>query len=335
MTILFDDQPAGAGDRDHNFATIYNPAPGANNTVQAVSTYLQSDQAGKTLIGGEFTSVNSVDVTRIARLTRGGAVDTSFNAGSGADGSIINGKADGKEFAACIVLVDAAVKHFGEVADTPAEKEMTAQMEKASREFAANYAQEVLPRAQKQTASQDDQITVLRHAVVHHAFSDQALHQRHVQRARQPLLASPQPANAFDRHAQENRQPVDPLIDRRPGLECQRPRVYHRHQPSRLCRPQPVWPDLPRPGQHRQNPALHPPGPPGHPRAVHRLSHRALRRQFPALDGPRPGARPARHRRPGRIRPGHCPGAARPVCPREHGRHRGQDRSRQSRWWVA
>ena len=72
MTILFDDQPAGAGDRDHNFATIYNPAPGANNTVQAVSTYLQSDQAGKTLIGGEFTSVNSVDVTRIARLTRGG-----------------------------------------------------------------------------------------------------------------------------------------------------------------------------------------------------------------------------------------------------------------------
>ena len=69
--------------------------------------------------------------------------------------TIINGKADGKEFAACIVLVDAAVKHFGEVADTPAEKEMTAQMEKASREFAANYAQEVLPRAQKQTASQD------------------------------------------------------------------------------------------------------------------------------------------------------------------------------------
>lgn len=99
VRILFDDQPAGAGDRTYDIASDYNPVPGANNTVQAVATYTNGPDAGKTVIGGEFTSVNSVDMNRLARLNGNGALDPSFNIGSGADGSVnavVIQPADGK-----------------------------------------------------------------------------------------------------------------------------------------------------------------------------------------------------------------------------------------------
>lgn len=81
VCILFDDQATGAGDRDYNAPTMYNPNPGANGTVLAVAI----DHQGRALIGGIFTGVNGVYRNHIARITQSGALDTSFNPGSGPD----------------------------------------------------------------------------------------------------------------------------------------------------------------------------------------------------------------------------------------------------------
>jgi len=60
------------------------------------STVLQSD--GKILIGGGFLSYNGVSRNRIARLNTDGTLDTSFNPGTGANGTIfsIAEQTDGK-----------------------------------------------------------------------------------------------------------------------------------------------------------------------------------------------------------------------------------------------
>lgn len=79
--ILFDDQPTGAADRDYNVPTLFNPNPGANGTVLAVAV----DHQGRAIVGGIFTGVNSVFRNRIARILPGGALDASFNPGSGPD----------------------------------------------------------------------------------------------------------------------------------------------------------------------------------------------------------------------------------------------------------
>ena len=55
--------------------------------------------------------------------------------------------------------------------------------------------------------------------------------------------------------------------------------------------PAQVRPGLSRQGQHGQDAAVHPSRAARHARAVHRLSHRALRRQFPALARAGTGAR--------------------------------------------
>jgi uncharacterized delta-60 repeat protein len=61
-----------------------DPGTGANSQVQAVVH--QPD--GKVLIGGYFTTVDSVGRNRIARLNANGSLDTSFDPGSGANNAV-------------------------------------------------------------------------------------------------------------------------------------------------------------------------------------------------------------------------------------------------------
>ncbi|MBI3882155.1 MAG: hypothetical protein HY301_19105, partial [Verrucomicrobia bacterium] len=61
-----------------------NSAPGANGRVFAVA--VQSDL--KTVIGGEFTSVNTSPRNRIARMNSDGSLDANFNVGTGANGAV-------------------------------------------------------------------------------------------------------------------------------------------------------------------------------------------------------------------------------------------------------
>lgn len=78
------------GTLDPSFATGTN----LNNTVRAVA--LQGD--GKVLIGGDFTAYNTTNRNRVARLNPDGSLDTSFNPGTGADGTVnvILVQSDGK-----------------------------------------------------------------------------------------------------------------------------------------------------------------------------------------------------------------------------------------------
>ena len=57
---------------------------GANGTVH--TTIIQTD--GKIIIGGEFTSYNGTAINRIARLNADGTLDTYFNTGTGANGTV-------------------------------------------------------------------------------------------------------------------------------------------------------------------------------------------------------------------------------------------------------
>lgn len=74
---------------DYRFApgatdTSFDTSIGANNSVFVSA--LQPD--GKTIIGGLFTTVGGVARNRIARLNTDGSLDTSFNPGTGASGSV-------------------------------------------------------------------------------------------------------------------------------------------------------------------------------------------------------------------------------------------------------
>jgi len=68
------------GSLDANFS----PGSGANNNVY--SAVIQGD--GKIIIGGSFTTFNSTSRNRIARLNSDGSLDTSFDPGTGASGTI-------------------------------------------------------------------------------------------------------------------------------------------------------------------------------------------------------------------------------------------------------
>jgi uncharacterized delta-60 repeat protein/uncharacterized repeat protein (TIGR01451 family) len=87
LTIMFDEQPAGAVDRDHNpdknAGTLppYNEHPGANNVVY--SAVLQAD--GKAIIGGDFSAYNTTPINRLARVNLDGSRDTNFNPPGGAN----------------------------------------------------------------------------------------------------------------------------------------------------------------------------------------------------------------------------------------------------------
>ncbi len=87
VTILYDDPPAGALDREwnpdnasHTFPA-FNTLPGADGVVSAVA--VQDD--GKTVLGGDFGHINSQFYSHIGRMNVDGSVDTTFRAGSGAD----------------------------------------------------------------------------------------------------------------------------------------------------------------------------------------------------------------------------------------------------------
>lgn len=68
---------------DGRLDTTFNPGLGTNNSVRSLA--VQSD--GKTLIGGDFVNFNNVARNRIARLNIDGSLDTSFNPGTGAEGT--------------------------------------------------------------------------------------------------------------------------------------------------------------------------------------------------------------------------------------------------------
>jgi uncharacterized delta-60 repeat protein len=87
VTILYDDEPAGAIDRTWNPDNVsstsppLNTTPGANNAVHGSA--LQADQ--KVILVGEFTAYNTVPRNRVARINADGSLDTAFTIGTGAN----------------------------------------------------------------------------------------------------------------------------------------------------------------------------------------------------------------------------------------------------------
>ncbi len=69
---------------DGSVDTSFNPGTGINGSVNAIA--LGSD--GKPLVGGYFTTVNGITRNSIAQLNGDGSVDTSFNPGTGINGSV-------------------------------------------------------------------------------------------------------------------------------------------------------------------------------------------------------------------------------------------------------
>jgi uncharacterized delta-60 repeat protein len=67
---------------DGSLDVSFNPGAGVDGNGPG-SIAVQSD--GKVLIGGNFTAVNGADRNRIARLNANGSLDSSFNAGTGAN----------------------------------------------------------------------------------------------------------------------------------------------------------------------------------------------------------------------------------------------------------
>ena len=90
VTILDNDQPAGALDRRWNSDNVasttprFNLTPGADSIVRGAA--VQADQ--RTIIVGDFTSYNAEPSGYIARINTDGSYDTSFSPGSGADNFI-------------------------------------------------------------------------------------------------------------------------------------------------------------------------------------------------------------------------------------------------------
>lgn len=64
----------------------FNPGTGADGPVYAIA--LQRD--GNILVGGDFTTFNGIPRNRIVRLLPDGAVDLSFDPGTGADGPVFS-----------------------------------------------------------------------------------------------------------------------------------------------------------------------------------------------------------------------------------------------------
>jgi len=79
---------------DGSLDTSFNPGTGANSWIY--TTALQAD--GKLIIGGNFSSFNGTARRSIARLNGDGSLDTSFNPGSGPNGTVYTTtvQADGK-----------------------------------------------------------------------------------------------------------------------------------------------------------------------------------------------------------------------------------------------
>lgn len=104
LTILNDDQPAGAVDREWNPFNVtqgsFNQTPGANFNVRAVA--IQPD--GKCVLAGDFTAVNGDPIPRIARMTTNGVLDLTFEPGNGLNA-----------FASSLLLYPPTSVHFGKI----------------------------------------------------------------------------------------------------------------------------------------------------------------------------------------------------------------------------
>ncbi|NDD40829.1 MAG: hypothetical protein EB082_20855, partial [Verrucomicrobia bacterium] len=85
LSITNNDPAAVAGTLDPSFASSINGTVYALdiNTNTALSALI-----GKLVIAGDFTTVNGLPRTRIARLNRDGSTDLSFNPGTGANDSV-------------------------------------------------------------------------------------------------------------------------------------------------------------------------------------------------------------------------------------------------------
>src|SRR5262249_45501960 len=87
VTILYDDPPAGALDREWNpdnashTTPAFNATPGADGIVSAVA--IQPD--GKTVLGGDFRHINSQFYNHIGRMNVYGCVVAAFLPGNAAD----------------------------------------------------------------------------------------------------------------------------------------------------------------------------------------------------------------------------------------------------------
>jgi uncharacterized delta-60 repeat protein len=79
---------------DGTVDTTFDPGTGASSRVNAMA--VQSD--GKVIIGGDFTTFNGTSCGHIARLNADGGLDSTFNPGTGANGSLsaLAIQADGK-----------------------------------------------------------------------------------------------------------------------------------------------------------------------------------------------------------------------------------------------
>ncbi|MDO5981504.1 T9SS sorting signal type C domain-containing protein [Flavivirga spongiicola] len=79
---------------DGSLDTSFNIGTGANSRVR--TTAIQSD--GKIIIGGVFTNYNGIGRNRLARLNSNGSLDTSFNIGTGVNGTLYSTtvQSDGK-----------------------------------------------------------------------------------------------------------------------------------------------------------------------------------------------------------------------------------------------
>lgn len=79
---------------DGSIDTGFDPGTGANSFI----TSLALESSGKILVGGGFTSFNGNQLARIARLGANGAVDGTFNPGTGANGTVwaVAAQSDGK-----------------------------------------------------------------------------------------------------------------------------------------------------------------------------------------------------------------------------------------------
>jgi uncharacterized delta-60 repeat protein len=71
---------------DGSVDSTFNPGTGPNGTI--VSIGLQAD--GKLLVGGKFTTSSGTNGIAIARLNADGSVDSTFNDGTGADGTVVS-----------------------------------------------------------------------------------------------------------------------------------------------------------------------------------------------------------------------------------------------------
>src|SRR5206468_2900398 len=87
----------------------FDPGTGPNNTVRAIAV----QQNGAILIGGDFTSVNGVVHTFLARLTNNGALDSSFSPTLGGPVYSIATQSDGKiVIAGAFTTVSGATRRY-------------------------------------------------------------------------------------------------------------------------------------------------------------------------------------------------------------------------------